>query len=106
MVHVGHIRVQHPGDSRGSSSSILLVTAAGVGVVVYPRVPGELVGPTEAFRASGEGAGMWLLASMGANMARLMLQAVEGLLTQRALVRARQILTLPLVFLATLVVLE
>lgn len=106
MVHAGVGGVQHPSDSGGGSSSILLVSSARVGVVVYPRVPGEFVGPTEALRASRESACMWLLACVGANVARLMLKTVESLLTQRALVRPRQVLALPLLFLAGLVVLE
>lgn len=71
---------------------MLLVASPRVGVVVYPGVPGELVGAAEAFRASGESAGVRLLSSVGPDVAGLVLETVEGLLTQRALVRARKVL--------------
>lgn len=95
----------HEASGSGSrGGDMLLVSASRVGVVVYPRVPGELVGPAEALRASGEGAGVRLLARVGANMASLVLEAVEGLLAQRALVRAREVV--PLVVVRGLCVLE
>jgi hypothetical protein len=72
---------------------MLLVASPRVGVVVYPRVTGELIRAAETFRASRKGAGMGLLASMCPDMAGLVLETVKGLLTQRALVRAREVLT-------------
>jgi hypothetical protein len=59
---------------------------------VYPRVPGELIGAAEAFRASSKGTGMRLLASVRPDMAGLMLETVKGLLAQRALVGTWQVL--------------
>lgn len=66
---------------------MILVAPPRVGVGVDARVPGELVGPAEAFCASGIPADMRLLASVGADVPGLVLQAVEGLVTERALVR-------------------
>lgn len=70
-----------------------LVVPSRVGVVVNPRMTGELVRATEALRAAGELAGMRFLARMRANMSGLVLQAVEGTVAERALVRAREILS-------------
>ena len=81
------------GGGSGGSMLLLLVASSRVGVVVYPRVPGELVGPAESFGASGERACMGLLAGMGADVTGLVLEAVEGLLAQRTLVGAGQVLT-------------
>jgi hypothetical protein len=76
---------------------LCLVTPPRVWIVVYPRVPRELVGPGEAFRAAREATGMRLLSCVRANVSCLMLQTVESLVAQRALVRSRQILTVLLV---------
>lgn len=70
---------------------LALVTAPRVGVVVDARVAGELVGAGELLAAAGELAGVGLLASVGANVPRLMLKAVEGLVAERALVGAGQL---------------
>jgi hypothetical protein len=70
----------------------VLVAPPRVGVVVYPRVAGELVGSREAFGAAGELAGVRLLAGVGSNMAGLVLQTVESLVTKRAFVGSRQVL--------------
>lgn len=68
-----------------------LVAATRVGVVVNSRVAGELVGAGELLAAAGELAGVRLLASVGADVSRLVLEAVEGLVTEGALVGARQL---------------
>lgn len=73
---------------------MLLVATPRVRVVMYPRMSGELVGSTEALRASGERAGVRLLARMCADMASLVFKAVEGLLAQRTLVRAWEVVAL------------
>lgn len=88
------------GSSGGSGSgSMLLVPSARVGVVVYPRVARQLVGATEALGAARELAGVRLLARVGADVSGLVLEAVEGLVAQRALVGARQVGTMVLVLL-------
>ena len=70
-----------------------LVAPPRVGVVVNPRVTGQLVGAGEALGAARELAGVRLLAGMGADMPGLVFQAVEGLITQGALVGPGQIRT-------------
>ena len=55
-------------------------------------VPRELVGAGEALGAAGEGAGVGLLARVGADVASLVLEAVESLIAERALVGAREVL--------------
>ncbi len=70
---------------------LALVTTTRVGVVVDPRVPGQLVGARELLGAARELAGMRLLAGVSADMSGLVLEAVEGLVAERALVRARQL---------------
>jgi hypothetical protein len=69
-----------------------LVTASGVGVVVDPGVARQLIGAAEALRASGELACVRLFTRMGADVSGLVFQAVEGTVTEGALVRARKIL--------------
>lgn len=59
-----------------------------VGVAVYPRVPRELVRARELLAASREVASVRLLASVRPDVPRLVLQTVEGLVTERALVGA------------------
>ena len=71
----------HQVGSGSSGSDMLLVTPPGVGVVVYPRVTGEFVGTAEAFGASRECASMGFLSSVRPDMASLMLETVEGLVT-------------------------
>jgi hypothetical protein len=51
-------------------------------------VTGQLVGSAEALGASGESAGMGLLARVRSDVSSLMLEAVEGLVAQGALVGA------------------
>lgn len=70
---------------------LALVTTARVGVVVDSRVAGELVGARELLGAAGELAGVGLLAGVGADVSGLVLEAVEGLVAERALVRARKL---------------
>lgn len=66
---------------------LVLVAPPRVGVAVYPRVPGELIGAGEFLAAAWEVAGMRFLARVGPDVPRLVLKTVEGLLAQRALVR-------------------
>lgn len=80
--------------SCGGGGYMLLVATPRVRVVVYSRVPGELVGSTEALGASRERAGVRLLARVRADMASLVFKAVEGLLAQRTLVRAWEVVAL------------
>lgn len=54
---------------------------------------GQLVGSAESFRAARELASMRFLSSVRTNMARLMLETVEGLVAKGTLVRTRQIRT-------------
>jgi hypothetical protein len=59
-----------------------------------PRVPGQLVGSGEALGAALELAGVRLLAGMGSNVSGLVLEAVEGLVAERALVGTGEIWSL------------
>lgn len=70
---------------------LALVTTARVGVVVDSRVPRQLIGARKLFGAAGELAGVRLLASVSANVSCLVLEAVESLVAERALVWARQL---------------
>jgi hypothetical protein len=81
-------------SGRGSSDLVGLIVAAGVGVIVYPRVTSEFVRSAEAFTTARELAGMRLLACMSADVSCLVFQAVEGSVAERTLVRARQVLPL------------
>jgi hypothetical protein len=56
-------------------------------------VPSQFVGARKTFCASGEGAGMRLLARVSSDVASLVLQTVEGLVAQRALVGPGKILS-------------
>lgn len=58
---------------------------------MYPRVPGQLVGSREALRAAGKLADVRLLARVRPDVTGLVLETVEGLVAERALVRARQV---------------
>jgi hypothetical protein len=71
---------------------LTLVAAAGVGVVVNPGVASQLIGAGKLLAASGVLARVRLFARVGTDMASLVLKAVEGLVTERALVRARQLI--------------
>lgn len=55
-------------------------------------VPSELIRARESFCAAREGAGMGLLAGVGADVTGLVLQTVEGLVAKRALVGPGQVL--------------
>jgi len=68
-----------------------LVASPRVGVVVNAGMAGELIGARELLAAAGELAGMRLLASVSADVTSLVLEAVEGLIAERALVRSRQL---------------
>lgn len=68
-----------------------LVAPSRVGVVVDSRVTGQLVRTRELLAAARKLASVRLLASVGADVSGLVLEAVEGLVAQRALVRARQL---------------
>lgn len=70
---------------------VVFVALPRVGVVVYPRMAGQLVGAREFLAAAGELAGMRLLSRVRPDVPSLVLEAVEGLVAQRALVRARQL---------------
>lgn len=80
-------------QSRGHvvRSLLSLVASPRVWVVVYPRVPSELVRTGELLAAARELASMRLLARVRPDMPRLVLEAVESLIAQRALVRPRQL---------------
>ncbi len=69
----------------------MLVSPSGVGVAVYPRVTGQLVGSRELLGATRELADVRLLAGVGADVPRLVLQTVECLVAEGAFVRARQL---------------
>lgn len=68
-----------------------LVASPRVGVVVNAGVAGELIRARKLLAAAGELAGMRLLASVSTDVSSLMLEAVEGLVAERALVRSRQL---------------
>lgn len=87
---VVHARL-HRGGRCCRRCDMLLVAASRVGVVVDARVSRQLVGSAEAFRAAWELAGVRLLARVSANVSRLVLESVEGLVAQRTLVRSRQV---------------
>lgn len=70
---------------------LALVASPRIGVAVYPRVPGQLVRAGELLAAARELAGVRLLAGVGADVSGLVLQTVEGLVAERALVRAREL---------------
>lgn len=70
---------------------MLLIAASRVGIVVDTRVPRELVRSAEALRAAWELASVRLLARVRADMSRLVLQTVEGLVAQGTLVRSWQV---------------
>ena len=69
----------------------MLVSPAGVGVAVYPRVTGQLVGSRELLGATRKLADVRLLAGVGADVPRLVLQTVECLVAEGAFVRPRQL---------------
>lgn len=71
------------------SHVVRLVRSPGVGVAVDSGVPGQLVGPAEAFGASGEVASMRFLAGVCPDVSGLVFESVESFLAQRALVRSR-----------------
>lgn len=56
-------------------------------------VPSQLVRARESLCAAGKGAGVRLLARVGSDVASLVLQAVEGLVAERALVGPGKILS-------------
>lgn len=70
---------------------LALVTPARVGVVVDSRVAGEFIRARELLAAAGKLACVRLLAGVGADVSRLVLKAVEGLIAERALVRTRKL---------------
>lgn len=67
------------------------VASLRVGVVVYPRVAGQLVGAGELLAATREGAGVGLLARVSSDVASLVLETVEGLVAHGALVGPGQL---------------
>lgn len=68
-----------------------LVSSPGVGVVVNARVTGEFVRARKLLAATGELAGMRLLARVSADVTSLVLKAVESLIAKRALVGSGQL---------------
>jgi len=91
LVHDSSLSGGGSGSSCSSGGGMLLVTASRVGVVVDARVTGQLVRAAEALCAAWELAGVRLLAGVSADVTSLVLEAVEGLVAQRTLVRARQV---------------
>lgn len=71
---------------------LAFVAPSRVGVVVNPRVSSQLVRAGELLAASGELASVRLLSGVSANVSSLMLQAVECLLAERALVRSGKLI--------------
>lgn len=69
----------------------MLVPSPGVGIAVYPRVPRQLVRSRELLAAPGKLASMRFLARVCPDMPCLVLETVESLVAQRALVWARQL---------------
>jgi len=80
------------GDSSLVGSSMLALAPSRVRVVVDSGVSGELVRARETFCATGESAGMGLLSRVSADVTGLVLQPVEGLVTEGALVRTGEVL--------------
>lgn len=80
-----------PYGGRGRGRLLGLMVSPGVGIVVDPRVSGQLVGPTEALGAAGKVTGVWLLARVGPDVSGLMLQPMEGLVAPRTLVGSREV---------------
>ena len=98
MRHVGKLVVMYVaiadivGGCLGGGMSVLTsVASSGVWVAVYPGVPGELVRSAEALGAAGELADVRLLAGVGSDVSRLVLEAMEGLVAQGTFVGTRQI---------------
>lgn len=60
---------------------------------VWNKVPGEFVGAREALCASGESAGVRLFARVRPDVTGLVLEAVEGLVAEWALVGTRKVLS-------------
>lgn len=83
--------VRSSGSDGTGSGGMLFVAPSRVWVGVDSRVAGEFVGATEALCASGMLADVRLLTRVGANVTRLMLETMKGLVAQRTLVRTRQI---------------
>ena len=73
---------------------MVLIPSSRVRVAMYPRVPGKFVGAREALGAAGELASVWLLASVGPDMASLVFKPVKSLFAQRAFVGARKVLAM------------
>lgn len=77
--------------SRCRCGDMLLVPSPRVGVVVYARMSSKLVRTAEALGASWKLAAMRLFSCMSANVSRLMLETMESLVAQRALVRTWEV---------------
>lgn len=71
---------------------LALVSSSRVGVVVNPRVSSQLIRAGELLAAARKLAGMRLLSRVSADVSSLVLQAVEGLLAERALVGSRELI--------------
>jgi hypothetical protein len=71
---------------------LALVAPSRIGVVMNPRVSSQLVRARELLAASRELASVGLLSGVSADVSSLVLQAVECLLAERALVRSRELI--------------
>lgn len=67
------------------------IVSSRVGIVVDPRIAGQLIGSRESLCAPGVMATVGLFASMCPNVSCLMLEPVECFLAEGALVRAREV---------------
>lgn len=70
---------------------LALVASSRVGVVMDSRVASKLVRSGELLAAARKLAGMGLFSGVGSDVSSLVFEAVEGLVTQRALIRAREL---------------
>jgi hypothetical protein len=87
-VAVDHATLDSLGDGL-----LCLVTSPRVWVVVYPGMSGELVGSRELLCASRKLARVRLLSRMRPDVSGLMLEAMEGFVAKRTLVRSWQVLS-------------
>lgn len=71
--------------------AIFAVVTTGVWIGMDSRVSGQLIGSRELLGTAWKGTGMGFLSGMGTNMASLVLQTVERLVADRALVRPREL---------------
>jgi len=72
---------------------LLAFASSRVGVVVNSRVPGEFIRAREALGAPGKSTGVWLFSRVRPDVTSLVLETVEGLVAERALVGTREVLS-------------